>query len=269
MKLNYVELGIEVTRKCNQNCDGFCMRGDKQNLDINLEYIDKFLDNEFILVDSLIFSGGEPSLNDKAISYAIDKIVEENIPVLSVSLVTNGLKYSEGLVASFEKFNAYANKLILSELEKRKINDKQKKNFQNNFINKCSKIIFSNDHYHKKISDDVLQKYYDNSKNIVFSMTGDKLEKDLLKSGYSKTGRELDSIRQNIRIFGNTILDMVYLTARGNLSTFGDGSFDYIDYNSRDSSVLCTKLDEFCFRNISKSSKPSKEIKKYVKKIKK
>lgn len=44
MDLVYRDIGIEVTRRCNQQCRDYCMRGPKQNLDIPLEFIDLLLD---------------------------------------------------------------------------------------------------------------------------------------------------------------------------------------------------------------------------------
>lgn len=266
MELKYSKIGIEVTRKCNQKCEGFCMRGDKQNLDINLEFIDKLLNNDFSLIETLFFSGGEPTLNDQAISYTIDKIVERNIPVMSVSLITNGLNYSQVLVDSFEKFNDYANMFVLTELEKRNMSMKAKDNFKKNFFNQWASISFSNDHYHKSLDEEVLKKYYNNSKNIIFSMTGDKKEENLLRSGYSTIGRSMETVDKCVRIFGDTVIDIIYLTAKGNLACFGDGSFDEIDYYSEGNSVLNTELDEFCFYNMKDTSRPTKQIKKYLKK---
>lgn len=42
MERRYSELVIEVTRRCNQVCKDFCMRGPQQNLDISCDDIDLF-----------------------------------------------------------------------------------------------------------------------------------------------------------------------------------------------------------------------------------
>lgn len=92
------------------------MRGPKQNLDIPLEFIDLLLDldrNHYKAIETLTFSGGEPTLNVPAIAYTVDKIVSEQLPVFHVSLMTNGLVYSDLLVESFEKFNDYYNSVLL------------------------------------------------------------------------------------------------------------------------------------------------------------
>ena len=77
MQSYYANLGIEVTRRCNQVCENFCMRGASQTMDIPVEYIDLFLDqkrNQYKAVDQLLFSGGEPTLNEDAIVYTVQKI---------------------------------------------------------------------------------------------------------------------------------------------------------------------------------------------------
>ena len=57
-------LAIEVTRKCNIKC-AHCLRGDSQNKDIDLKYIDILLD-QVNYIGHFCPTGGEPSLNIKA-----------------------------------------------------------------------------------------------------------------------------------------------------------------------------------------------------------
>lgn len=88
MKYNIYNLVIEVTRKCNMNCE-HCLRGEAQNIDIDHVYIDKFLDN-VKHIDFIAFSGGEPSLNLAAIEYTLMACKRRNIEVGSFYIVTNG-----------------------------------------------------------------------------------------------------------------------------------------------------------------------------------
>ena len=60
--VNY--LAIEVTRRCNMKCN-HCLRGDAQNLDISTAVLSGIA--KHIHPASVIFTGGEPSLNVPAI----------------------------------------------------------------------------------------------------------------------------------------------------------------------------------------------------------
>lgn len=93
-KIEVCTLLIEVTRKCNMECL-HCLRGDAQNKNIKLSYIDEMLkqlrDTE---IGTLIITGGEPSLNVPAIRFILDKLKEYNIDVIAFYMVTNGSKSS-------------------------------------------------------------------------------------------------------------------------------------------------------------------------------
>lgn len=53
-------LNIEIGRWCNMTCQ-HCFKGKREKLAFNPKYIDKFLDNIY-LVNHLYFCGGEASL---------------------------------------------------------------------------------------------------------------------------------------------------------------------------------------------------------------
>lgn len=84
---------IEVTRKCNLACD-HCLRGCAQNKNIKLEYIDRLfeiLSQKNIDYIDLTLTGGEPSLNLKALKYILTKLKYYHINLHSFYLVTNGI----------------------------------------------------------------------------------------------------------------------------------------------------------------------------------
>ena len=82
------DLVIEVTRRCNMNCD-HCLRGCAQNVDMDHKYIDSLL-SQVENIGSLAFTGGEPSLNTKTISYCLEQLKLKEIPVSSFYIATNG-----------------------------------------------------------------------------------------------------------------------------------------------------------------------------------
>lgn len=249
MERRYSDLVIEVTRRCNQVCKDFCMRGPQQNLDVSYDDIDLFLDikrNYYKRVYLLFFTGGEPTLNPDAIHYCIDKIINEQLPIYSVGLFTNGLIYSDSIVNDFNRYNDYYQNVILPISSQACAMPK-----------KGSYITFSNDHYHLSMSQEVIRLYQENGYGINFDYTGDRsIEKDnLLNSGYSKQGRQLSSNDNCIRMYGDSVLDSIYLTAKGNLSCYSDGSYELIDCFSEDYPVSQYTLEQFCLANVSKSSK--------------
>lgn len=81
-------LGIEVTRKCNLKCK-HCCRGEAQNLDIELRYIDKIFDYVGY-VKAMVVTGGEPAMNITAVKHINDVIRDKGVYVESISMVTNG-----------------------------------------------------------------------------------------------------------------------------------------------------------------------------------
>lgn len=88
MKLHCDNLVFEVTRRCNMNC-GHCMRGKAQCKDISKDVIDKTLDS-VESIQSLLFTGGEISLNLNAIKYILEACKKRNIMVYNFYAVTNG-----------------------------------------------------------------------------------------------------------------------------------------------------------------------------------
>lgn len=60
MKKSMFCLSIELTRKCNLNCD-FCSRGEAQNLTITKQIIDEILDEMLnVTIFNIRINGGEP-----------------------------------------------------------------------------------------------------------------------------------------------------------------------------------------------------------------
>lgn len=88
MDLSISDAVIEVTRKCNMNCE-HCLRGATQRKVIDNGYIHKFLQ----LIDSvgsLTITGGEPTLAMNALEQIANCITYGNAEVGSFYMVTNG-----------------------------------------------------------------------------------------------------------------------------------------------------------------------------------
>ena len=99
------ELFFEVTRKCNMSCN-HCLRGPAQKGDISHKMIDRTLD-QVDGIETLVLTGGEPTLNVKSIKYIISEIRRRRIPCYSFFIATNALIYSPDLVLALIDLYAY------------------------------------------------------------------------------------------------------------------------------------------------------------------
>ena len=87
-KLFAKDLCIEITRRCNMSC-AHCMRGDAQSTDIEHRYIKDLL-KHFRHIQHFNITGGEPSLNVKAMRYILKQLKRYDIHVYEFYIVTNG-----------------------------------------------------------------------------------------------------------------------------------------------------------------------------------
>lgn len=66
-------LSVEITRKCQLKC-AHCMKGEAQNIDMSVEVIDKLLES-VVSIGTLLFTGGEPTMNLQGIQSGNTKTV--------------------------------------------------------------------------------------------------------------------------------------------------------------------------------------------------
>lgn len=80
---------IHLTRRCNMNCL-HCLRGKAQNQDLTKEMADKILDElqDYYLLN-MVFTGGEPMLNDKVLVYIANEIIRRKIRLNGCTIITN------------------------------------------------------------------------------------------------------------------------------------------------------------------------------------
>ena len=89
MKELYIKnLCIEITRRCNMRC-AHCMRGDAESVDITLRHISDLL-RHVRHVHHFNITGGEPSLNVRAIRHILGRVRAYDITVNDFYIVTNG-----------------------------------------------------------------------------------------------------------------------------------------------------------------------------------
>ena len=98
-------IGIELTRRCNVNC-AHCMKGEPQNLNIENETIDNFLDQTHI-IGKLSFLGGEPTLALDKMRYILEGLKKREILLFKLECTTNGLIKSPEFVQIIKDYGEY------------------------------------------------------------------------------------------------------------------------------------------------------------------
>lgn len=223
MEIIYRELGIELTRRCNEQCK-HCLRGDAIDSDLSNEVIDALFDNNDIrLIENLYLSGGEPTMNSKALSYLVDKIIEKKVVVGTYRVIINGTYYDPEFGNAIKRLHEYIDKVGWN----RECNVM--------YANSFGRIGISQDQYHKKARQEVLDKLkelpskivilddnYNPSKLLPYGRALDNdlssIEPDISKltnieDSYivNKYGREgIQIIKQYICSNGNVCLDPNY-----------------------------------------------------------
>ena len=234
MKYILHNLDIEVTRRCNLRCE-HCMRGESQNININKDYIDVLLDNpEIKQIDKILFTGGEPTLNPEIIIYTINKIINNNLNVLSLAMVTNGIIYNDELVKAFYRFNEFRNNKIKKVITKRYINlDKEQVDKILKDNSKHVRITFSTDNFHAPLKDDIKNNYLKYNDNFIINEFAIE-EDEVYQTGLSTYGKEFTYRLKDINYSSKdnetyTIQGELYLTSTGYLTSEGSGEYNDMD----------------------------------------
>lgn len=104
-KIYFNSLGFIVTKKCNMACP-HCLRGEPVNENIDIKYIKKILEHT-AFIGSLVFSGGEPSLNTLAMQETLNLCKKFHIPVLRTDISTNGKYVSDDFIKIIKDWHDY------------------------------------------------------------------------------------------------------------------------------------------------------------------
>lgn len=98
-------LSVEITRKCQLKC-AHCMKGEAQNIDMSVEVIDKLLES-VVSIGTLLFTGGEPTMNLQGMKYFLDVIKSKGISLNKLQIITNGCETSEDVIALIQDYYNY------------------------------------------------------------------------------------------------------------------------------------------------------------------
>lgn len=102
------EMVLEVGRMCNLQCD-HCLRGECENLTMPFEIAKKAIDL-VTDINTITFSGGEPTLYGKEIAKIIDYIIASKKSVGAFYIASNGTLYSPELMRALVELYTYCRK---------------------------------------------------------------------------------------------------------------------------------------------------------------
>jgi hypothetical protein len=89
-KIEFHNLVIEVTRRCNMEC-GHCLRGEAQDKDLDIDALIQLL-NQIKHIGDITFTGGEPTLATSHIDRILSECKKREISVNNFYLATNAKK---------------------------------------------------------------------------------------------------------------------------------------------------------------------------------
>lgn len=104
-KLNLNSLYLEVTRRCNMDCD-HCMRGDAQNKDLDIRALRPFFQT-IKSIRTIGFTGGEPSICPEKLLETLEIVKEYHIPVFAIDVTTNGKTLPDTFLMALIQWYAY------------------------------------------------------------------------------------------------------------------------------------------------------------------
>lgn len=212
-KLYAKNLSIEITRRCNMSCS-HCMRGNAQNMDIEHLHIKNIL-KHFKSIHHLNITGGEPSLNPKAMRYILKQLKHYNIHVYNFHIVTNGSRSS----ISKEFID------ICSELYQY-----QEEKDENNAMLDMSDDKYHDSQYHRRVITTLSQYPFFGLRNQADNIF-------LFNEGRCTTGYP-NPIHSIYLTSENYVYGGIYLNATGNVLSNGD-----LSYQRQQENILCKASD--------------------------
>lgn len=221
-------LGVEVTRRCNLQCV-HCMRGDAQEKDLDLNALDRLL-CKTSGIDTLVLTGGEPSLVPEICSQVLALIKAHMIPVSNFYCVTNGTVVKDAFLKAMLDWYLYTCK----------------------YEAEFSAVALSSDIFHEidKLDPVTRQQNLTRLRSLGFFNETDKHtdwhKTPLINIGRAKTlkgytKQEKDYGTLNGEVYNNNTLYVEYFSFDVNGNIIPDADYAYEDVN--DIAVTCVSRD--------------------------
>lgn len=222
-KYTFLSFQVEITRRCNLACP-HCLRGDAQQIVMSRDIIDNLLDKTKVF-GSLQFTGGEPFVDFRTMEYFLDGVIDRDIPVNSVTIITNGTLLDGSCVGVLKRLHAHI---------KKKYEEGYKKPMPDEFIASKINISISADDYHCTNTDAL----YDNA---------EMLFKDYATIQLYDKGNEVRAIGRGVNIpyalkTKESYLAKIQVLGRGRKPICPVISKELSDRTDIDSYLICCNL---------------------------
>jgi len=219
--MDIYNLIIETTRKCNMMC-WHCLRGEPQNKNIPVKYIDHLFRNIWNgNISVLTITGGEPSMNVKSIRSIIYFAKIYRVIIENFYIATNGLKATKNFINAIRELYDYCDD------------------------NEISQVHWSNDNYHHH-DDGVISRLSE------LEFAGPKFDKDrvtypVLRQGRAEVHGEKEVSAPDIEFNEEGIQEgEIYLNCNGNI--INGCNWSYKSQNRKEH-IIC-KVENFSLRAI-------------------
>ena len=252
MRIKLFDLALETTRRCNLQC-GHCMRGRMQNIDMSTSIVDRVFDNsEIVSIYNLLFSGGEPTLNPDIIIYTINKIINDNIDVTKISMITNGQLFNRELIESFNRYNQYQNRRLRDGIiDAFGDNEELAKSIIDGNMDGHVIITFSTDKYHQPIPQEVRDQYFKYARGLIIKEHSVQ-DSNIKKTGFATIGNEYHYQLRPLKVYTckdeASFFNLIYVTANGNITNVGDGQYTDMD-KTNFGNIMEMSLEELASNN--------------------
>jgi len=202
-----------------------CLRGDAQNIDIDQQLIEETI-KQCSDISNITFTGGEPSLNTKALEFTLKTLKKYNKHINSFYVVTNAKKYNNAFVNVLNQYYMYC---LSSEFNNLSIIEPTDvlPNIENYEFD--GGLAVSHDKYHDPIPAAnylryTMLKYYVHNKERL----SDDYILDMGNAHKNKLGKFPCPISElHIDEYNNGCsIDMLYLNAKGDILADCDLSYD-------------------------------------------
>lgn len=211
-KLSLSSLVIEVTRRCNMECE-HCMRGEPQNMNLKEEYLEQMF-SKLRYISCISFSGGEPTLAPEVMDQTLEIAAKHSVEVGSFYVVTNGLVVQDAFLLAILKWHNYCSE------------------------NEISGVAVSDDSYHSDLAEqaDKLEAF------SFFSHRSDPLadSKLIISEGRAENWGGLHRSTDQFCVDEEGYISEgdIYLNCKGNIVAGCDFS-----YSSQDKHTVCSAKD--------------------------
>ena len=224
MDINISELVIEVTRRCNMECL-HCLRGDAQNLDFKIEYLDHLIKAGVTNINTVTLSGGEPTLALGIIYDIRNYLMAKNISVGGFYVAINGSNIGADFIREMMEWYLFCDD------------------------NEASQVQWSNDEYHDEnlVDEHGIEllstlKFVSEKYSEKYPLSYDTVIPQGRAEDWGANRHPIKNIPDclDVEVYNEDevcIQDMVYLNAKGNIVTCCD-----LSYETQDRLAICNSL---------------------------